>query len=97
MSKTIEQLAQIAIDVQNACNLSGVVIAWSDAVTELRRLHPELGTLGINGHPVNQMFAAKVIEMTGMGVANSESYQEAYQKCLELAGPHILPGPHAIG
>lgn len=57
---TVADLARIALQVQDASNLSGVVHSWSEAISALRRLCPEVGTDDINRHPICVLFAYKV-------------------------------------
>jgi len=67
MSRTIKELAQEALDVQNACNLSGVVHSFSRAMTDLRELARAEGWEGtreINTHPISLLFSSKVASLT---------------------------------
>jgi hypothetical protein len=87
--RTLAQLAQEALDVQGACNLSGVVLGWGRAITELRRNLPQLGTDEINRHPINRLWADKVAHLTGTQVISGESmatFSKAYDVVCELAG-----------
>jgi hypothetical protein len=81
MEKTIKELAQEALDIQSACNLSGVVHSFSRAMTELRRLEPTLGTDGYNTHPISLLYSSKIASLTG-----SESgleFSRAYDWCIK--------------
>lgn len=64
MSRTLQQLAQEVLDVQDACNLSGVVLAWGRSISELRSLLDDKSTDAINKHPINVMWASKVESLT---------------------------------
>jgi hypothetical protein len=71
MSKSMIQLAQQALDVQDACNLSGVVHAFSAAVTDVRahlRAEGNESTDRVNTHPVCVLFASKIASLTGCEV-----------------------------
>lgn len=81
--KTIQQLAQEAIEVQDACNLSGVVHAWSRSMTRLCELLPDLGTAGRNQHPINVLFSSKVASLTRS--EDSDTFSKAYDACRQLA------------
>lgn len=81
---SIKELAQTVLQVQDACNLSGVVHSWSRAITELRTACPELGTDGINRHPINVMFADKVADLTGS--RDIGNFMTAYDECVKLSG-----------
>lgn len=88
--KTLNQLAQEAIDVQDACNLSGVVHGWhramEDLFTILRGPPHNLGTDSINQHPINQLWASKCHDLARMGMSDYEAYSKAYDACKKLAG-----------
>ena len=62
--RTMKDLAREAIEVQNACNLSGVVHGFSRAVTDLRRLRPDAGTDALNAHPICVLWASKIEDLT---------------------------------
>jgi len=62
--RTMQELAQEALDIQDACNLSGVVHAFSRVVTQLRELHPRISTDVINTHPICVMYASKIVSLT---------------------------------
>jgi hypothetical protein len=62
--KTLSQLAQDALNVQDACNLSGVVHGFSRAMTDLRELLPKAGTDEINTHPISVMWSNKIASLT---------------------------------
>ena len=83
MPRTIQELAQEALDVQNACNLSGVVHGFSRAITELRELSPDKGTTWINEHPICVLWADKIAHLTGTqtfgGDKVSNSYRAVYK------------------
>jgi hypothetical protein len=87
--KPLWQLAQEAIDMQDACNLSGVVHSWHRSISDLRlhgRAHPTLvtGTAWLNEHPINRLFASKVHDLTGMGLSESLQFGLAYEECKQL-------------
>ena len=60
---TIQQAAQTALDVQDACNLSGVLASFKEIVHEV--LWPEARRLGhgtewVNQHPIVTLFLSKL-------------------------------------
>lgn len=70
-----------ALEVQEACNLSGVVHSF-DAI--LSRLWDEARRLGkgtdwVNTHPICVLFADKISSLT---CRSGNCYSEAYEKCL---------------
>lgn len=85
--KTLKQLAQEAIDVQDACNLSGVVHGWHRAMEDLCDiLRDSGGTLERNTHPINQLWASKCHDLARMGMSDYEQFSKAYDACKKLAG-----------
>lgn len=88
--KTMKELAQEALDVQDACNLSGVIHSWSEVITQLRKILPNGGTQVLSLHPINKLFAAKVIELTCMGFAKQEKYEEAFRECERMVKEEIV-------
>lgn len=85
-TRTLTDLAREAIQIQDASNLSGLVHGWSRSVSRLRELLPDNGTDVINRHPISQLWAAKLHELAGMGLSDSDNYGEAYDACKSLAG-----------
>ncbi len=75
-----------AIDVQDACNLSAVVHAWSVLLTKLWKEAEQTGegTDWVNKHPLCVMYASKVASLTG--AEDVMAFCEAYDRChLEIA------------
>ena len=83
-TRTLAQLAQEAIDIQNACNLSGLVHGWSRSISRLRKLCPDLDTNGINRHPINFLWADKLADLAGVSGAIM-AYSDAMDSCTLLA------------
>lgn len=85
--KTLKQLAQEAIDVQNACNPLGVSKRYAAMLTELRAQLNWTGepndTDAIRRHPINRMWASKLHDLAGMGLSDMDRYSEAYHWCQE--------------
>lgn len=70
-----------AIDIQNACNLSGVVHAFSHIMGKICRETDKngQGTEWKNTHPISVLFASKIASLT-----NSEDFlkfADAYNAC----------------
>lgn len=63
--KTLKKLAQEALDVQDASNLSGIVHSFAEALTNLRQLDPKLSTQDVNRHPIALLYASKITSLTG--------------------------------
>ena len=87
MSRTLAQLAKEAIEIQDACNLSGLVHGWHRSIIELRE---ELGKQGIfdtdkiNQHPINVMWVSKLADLAHYD-GSMTKFSFAYDACQELA------------
>lgn len=79
--RTIEQLSRQALDIQDACNLTGVVHAMSRAASRLRTLYPNECTGFYNRHSVLVLFSDKIAHLTNA----SEEFPCAYRVCKALA------------
>lgn len=67
MTRSISELAQDALDVQDACNLSSVVISFAKALDDLW-LHATAlnkGTDWVNQHPITKAFTSKLMSLSG--------------------------------
>ena len=78
---TIKALAKEAISVQDACNLSGVIHAFSRAMTDLREI---TGTM-VNHHPIAIVWADKVASLTGIQDVGNDVALEAHRIVSDLA------------
>ncbi len=79
--RTWKDMAGEALAVQNACNLSGVVISFSHIINEVRtRLDAEGkgGTDNVNTHPVCLLFADKIAHLTGTQHFGDDNVSRAY-------------------
>lgn len=63
--KTLAQLAQDALNVQDAVNLHAVVNGFSRAIADLKLLMPVAGSDELQAHPIVQCWADKVAHLTG--------------------------------
>lgn len=88
--RTMQQAAQCAIDVQDACNLSGVLAAFKDIVhdtlwPEARRLNK--GTDWVNQHPICTLFIDKLADLNcpGRECGTVGDFYPAYEECIRLA------------
>lgn len=82
MSKTLKQLAQEALDVQNACNLSGVAQAFARAMIDLGE-HTK-GTDERNRHPVAVLWADKIAHLTGTQDLGNDVTTKAYSWAYDM-------------
>jgi len=77
---TIQEAAQLALNVQNACNLCGVAQTFAEVMKVILR---ETGsTEKANKHPVAVMFASKISSLSNADTA----FITAYGECERLAG-----------
>ena len=69
---------QSAIDVQSACNLSGIVFSFAKVMKRIcnERAKGNHGTDWVNTHPIAQMYAVQILHLT-----KECSYTEAYNIC----------------
>lgn len=92
---TIQEAAKLAIDVQDACNLSGVLKSFQKIVSEV--IWPEMekqgkGTDFVNHHPIATLFLSKLCSLNG-GHYECD-YLAASDRCEEIAAsaPDVPPG-----
>lgn len=65
MTRTLAQLSQEALDIQNACNMGGLSNGFARAVEDLSPHCPE-GTSQRNRHPVTSLWIAKLADLAGI-------------------------------
>lgn len=85
MDMTMKQAAQLAMDVQDACNLSGVVYLFSNILSDV--LWPEarrigLGTEWVNTHPIATLFIFKLMDMNRLDYESG--FSKAWDACEAL-------------
>ena len=83
--KSLKELAKDALNVQNACNLSGVVHGFSRAMEALYITCPGLrseDTEKRNRHPIAVLWASKVASLTGCEYG--DTFSKAYEKVVEI-------------
>lgn len=86
MSKTIKQLAQEALDVQNACNLCGVAQAFARAMSDLGQYTK--GTDERNQHPITRVWLDKLNSLAGIQEYNSD-ITKAYSVVHDIASSEL--------
>ena len=82
--RTLAELAQQALDVQDACNLSGVLLGAHNAVCNLRELLG-CGTDELNEHPISQLWADKIASLARTQFWSSSESTDAYDWCERYA------------
>lgn len=86
--RTMKDLAQRALDVQAACNLSGVVISFADDIRDLRKILQAEGTCStdtVNTHPMCVLYSTQIAFLSGTsatGCERSEEWSKAYNWAL---------------
>jgi hypothetical protein len=83
--RSLQELAKEAFNVQDACNLSGVVHSFSRLLTELRiRLDFEKkgGTENVNRHPIAALYSSKIASLTGSDY--DMLFSQAYDQCCKI-------------
>jgi hypothetical protein len=83
-----------AIQVQSACNLSGVVLAFARAISEISSEAFRLnhGTDWVRKHPISRMFAEQIFYLT-----EGTSYSTSYDICEEKIEEYQLKGGNENG
>jgi hypothetical protein len=87
--KTLKQLANDAIQMQDACNGLAIANGFGRAMTDLREALNEAGeptdTDVFRSHPVYRMWASKIHDLAGLGLSDCDRYGDAYKWCSEQA------------
>jgi hypothetical protein len=80
---------QMALDVQDACNLSGVVYSFKMAMEAICEESHQLskGTEWKNKHPICVLFSTQIGYLTGTcGYADHQVYMVAVKECEKQCG-----------
>ena len=93
---TLGEAAQTALDVQDACNLSGVLASFKEIVHEV--IWPEANKLGkgteyVNTHPIVTLFLSKLCSLN-CGLYECD-YLHASDACEALAQGKEIEYSHA--
>lgn len=81
-----KKLAQDALDIQDGCNLTGIVHGFSRAVSVLRESCPDKGTDWYNHHPICVLWADKIAQLAGVqNLSDTDTYSKSYRWCIETA------------
>jgi hypothetical protein len=87
-NRTMAELALSALQVQDACNLSGVVHSFSAVLKQLWALLDSEGkaaTTDINEHPISKLYADKIASLAGVQNVSMTEYAKAYDACTKLS------------
>lgn len=80
---TYKEAAQVAIDVQDGVNLTGIAKTLTGPVLDALWNHPDMkGTRWVNEHPIVSMFLFKMQELNRTGHGSLDlGYEKAEQSC----------------
>ena len=87
LERAYERAAEDAIQVQDACNLSGVVQSFAKIVSEVlwpMAREQKQGTDWVNQHPISKLFADKIVDLAR--VREFDEYSKAYEECKKICG-----------
>lgn len=75
---------QRAIDVQDACNLSGVAISFAGVMKKICAEANKVGegTEWKNTHPISILYTNKMASLTGECVSGGVVFHQAYEECM---------------
>ena len=86
VSEDLARIAQDAMAVQSACNLSGVVLSFAQAMRvlndEMRKANQ--GMDFVRNHPVTRLFVEQISFLGG-----GADYSEAYSECEKMSTPGV--------
>jgi len=86
MNQTLKEHAKDALNVQNACNLSGVVHSFDKVVTDLWEEANRIGkgTDWVNTHPIVQAYVDKLASLARVQ-SNVNNVFDAFEACRKIA------------
>ena len=86
MNRTLKEHAKDALNVQNACNLSGVVHSFDKVVTDLWEEANRIGkgTDWVNTHPIVQAYVDKLASLARVQ-SNVNNVFDAFEACRKIA------------
>lgn len=96
---TLQQAAQLALEVQNASNLSGVVASFAEIMKDVlwREANRACrGTDWVNRHPIAYMFSYKAMSLTGNEVLSDWDVYNVNEKQCELLAAGMEPEPIGV-
>ncbi len=92
---TLKQAAQQAIDVQDACNGSGVARALVRVIDVIRESASYTGTSYSNQHPIVYLFAYKLMALAGREPLSDDAYYwQMMAECQKIVDAvEVAPDP----
>ena len=86
---TLAQAAQQALDVQDSCNLSGVLNSLHTIVMDVLWPQATGGMWWVNRHPIVRLFLYKLSALNGQDRTLESEYTDAMAACSELARTEV--------
>lgn len=80
---TVREMAIEAVQVQDACNLAGVVHGLARVVSQLHDSKEYKGTTWVNHHPIVQAWVDKLASLSGVQ-GFTDTATDAHQWCMDL-------------
>lgn len=88
--RTLQELAQEALDVQNACNLCGVAQGFARTMIDLGK-YVQTASDEMNHHPIAQLWIDKMCSLCGIQSCSdpivTDTLNKAYDIVYKLANP----------
>jgi hypothetical protein len=85
MPRSLSQIANLALSVQDACNPLAVARLYVAITDELRERHNVLGTDAIRRHPCVVLIAHKLADLSNVASFADTSYFDAFSECTAMA------------
>ena len=88
---TLQDAAKQALEVQNACNISGVVHSFSHILSDTLWPAAREGNRGsdwVNQHPISKLFAEKIADLSRVDYG-SLAFSDAMDACEAIADGKI--------
>jgi hypothetical protein len=85
MARTLSQIANLALSVQDACNPLAVARLYVNVTDELREHHKVCGTNEICRHPCVILIAHKLADLSNVASFCDATYADAYSECVAMA------------
>lgn len=76
MEKTIKELAEEVIQIQDACNIVALSKLFNEHCIELLRITGSMSE--VNAHPIMMMWMNKFVDMTGFDEGLDYYFKEVY-------------------
>ncbi len=83
-TKTLVELCQDAINIQNASNIQGLATSFPKVLKDLSNY-----TDDIRNHPVTQLWTSKLHHLANMTTLENYGYVKALEQCQEIANINL--------